>query len=94
MVGKATCKPFDLVWQALWEFDENIFLQPFNASRRLEGKDTKTAAKDNILGTAFESAFALEVDDHASEISGRQNCIVFPTAVIFPTTSKFQTIST
>ena len=31
------------------------------------------------------------IDDHTSEISGRQNDIVFLTAVIFPTTSKFPT---
>ena len=34
--------------------------KPFNASRRLGGKDTKTALRDNILGTTFESAFALD----------------------------------
>ena len=36
------------------------WLKPFNASRRLEGNETKIAVRNNSLDTAFESNFALD----------------------------------
>ena len=56
----------------------------------VEGKETKTAVIDNTQGTHLHQ-FLRWINDHTSKISGRQNGIVFLTAVEFPAPSKLPT---
>lgn len=46
----------------IWIISQSFMhqLQLFNASQRMEGKETKTTVRDNTLGMALESAFALD----------------------------------